>query len=129
MTRVYKLAAAVIGTTNAAAQIQFQRAGSIIAIVSTIAMEPATTGDKLRAELSFASTGQWTVNDTVGPIYQHDMIYDLVTSGSTLGGQSLSVAGLNIGVNSGDRLYLNISLSAAPTSSSTVFFVYVEERM
>lgn len=125
-TRVYKLYTAAGSTTNAAAQVIIQQRGTIVGVLMTGWIEPDANGAFVGIELSFGSTGQMSTNDTLGPIAEHRKQGFFTAAGTGSMSEGVSVMGLNIPVNSGDRLYLNV-LNGDSVSQGEAVYVYVNQ--
>lgn len=124
--KVYKLYGASTSTANAVAQLDFTRAGNIVAIAH--AARVAGSADYNFAwEVSFASAAQAATNDTVGPIYEFRMARDISLESETCFDNG-AISGFAIPVGVGDRLYLHLTLGAGTlTSNQAAVYLYVME--
>lgn len=126
-TIVYKLYAAGTTTTAAAATLTMPRSGVIRSIVAQANLFTATGGSRIVGELSFVNSSQVTTNDTRGEIAEVRSSYNLNTSGTHQGVESVVIPALNIPIAAGDKLYLHLTVTGTPTSGTDVcFFLYIE---
>lgn len=122
----YRVYSNAVITTNAAAYAQISQNGRISAIhIATAGVAGAATTGHLSYELSL-NTGAGTilVNDTPGTsLVVHSQSFP-VNAGAASGG--ILIAGLNIMVQGGDRLYLHTYLSGQqPASAICHVTIYV----
>lgn len=126
-TRIYKLYGTTGSDTNALAQLTIQRPGSIVAVWWAGYANSTSDNSGCRVELSFTSTSQIGTNDTVGPISECNIHQNLVTSGLVTNHVNSLHAGLNVPVQAGDRLYMNIDVVGTATWLGSAY-VSVDER-
>lgn len=123
MQKVYKLYHASAATTNAAASITFARKGTIRAIAFAVLVTSGAGGyTNIVNEVSFANTSQITTNDTIGPIAACEAM--AITSGTGVANQTVPCS---IGVQAGDRIYVNATCGANISASRCNIFLYVDE--
>jgi hypothetical protein len=126
--RIYKLYATASSTTQALAQLIIQRAGKISGILFSHQANSGNDDFGYNVELSFASVGQQTTNDTVGPIAESRFYQNLVTTGLTIAVQNHYVGpALGVDVVAGDRLYLNLLVTGTGAFTGSIF-IFVDER-
>lgn len=118
---VYKLYAALTG--DAAASVDVQRDGHIVAISGDIAVTGADAlNDGMTCELSFASTSGFAANDTKASLLTLRAFQGFLTSGGSSVQKHADVSGLAVAVAAGERLYLHMLLSGSgPTIYATVY--------
>ena len=127
MQKVYKLNHAVTSTTAAAAVVTIARKGRIVGILNNSRMQASgVTAGSYETEVSFANSNQVITNDTVGPIASFVNGSEATTSGMRQVGVTTWVP-CNIGVNAGDRIYLNVYVSGTVAASMNNCYLYVEE--
>jgi len=124
-TRIYKLFASASVDTNAAAQLIIQRNGLITSVRWCPRITSASGDVSAEIELSLASTGQQTTNDTIGPLSACAVSCDITTSGA-LTTVSDTHTGLAIPVLQGDRLYLNFDLTGTITIAAGCYIAVAE---
>jgi len=123
-TKVYKLYGTSAADANALAQVIIQRSGYIHAVSGNLSLNSTTTGHFAKVELSKASVGQLTTNDTVDSLFEMDTLVTNAANGTVNNSRQHAVSGLGISVAAGDRLYINLT---TPATAYVTFHVYVAE--
>lgn len=127
MQKVYKLNHQVTSTTAAAASVTMARKGRITGILCNGRMAASgVTSGSFETEVSFANAHQVLTNDTIGPIASFTNGSEGTTSGMRQLGTTNFVP-VNIGVNAGDRIYLNVYVAGTVSASVCNVYLYVEE--
>lgn len=124
---IIKMNGSVTGaTTNDIATIDVQNTGFIEAILaSTIVAGADADGDSAQAELTFASSNSFGVNDVRSSIMMVKSSQNLLTSGGGNMGQNLWVAPPGgIPVVAGERIHLHGSASTG-VSLTVDLFLYL----
>ena len=124
-TRIYRLYAAAVADTSNAANVQIQRAGTIVGIFWAHTMLSTTDGTSLVWELSFSSTQQTGTNDATGVVSTVANGFNITTSGATAQSAHSVHAPLAIPVSQGDRLYLHFELVGGTPASGTRAYCHV----
>lgn len=124
--KVYKLYGSSSSTSNALAQIDIQRNGTIVAIQHAHYAK-ATADHTTVFEVSFASAAQPTTNDTVGPIYEVRSNTDTVLGPDTVFDNGC-LTGTAIPVGVGDRLYLHLTIAGTATANQIAVYIHVMEK-
>lgn len=119
---VYKLYGSVAADTDAAAQLDIQVDGHIVAM----SLEVWATGadalnDGLQAEVSFASTNGFASNDTKSSIIHAAANQGFLTSGGGPVRGYSQVSGVAIEVAAGERLYLHIDNTGGITTNAQAY--------
>jgi hypothetical protein len=126
-TKTYVLAVGLAATTNAAAQVQFPRAGHIVAVQMVTTRLPSGGASESTAwQVSTQSTFN-QANDAQGIVFG---LIQAFTTATAVGLMEISkeanISGLAIPIQSGDRLYLHAILNGASTSTA-VAIIHVAE--
>lgn len=122
MQKVYKLYSAGTSSANAVASVQIARRGRITGVFASAYLTSSGAVGRVATELSFSSVAQTTANDTIGPIAQFE------SNAAANSNVPMNVAlPMNIGVNAGDRIYVNQVASGSPTTHVFQAFLFVEE--
>ena len=99
--------AVAAGTTNDAAHIDIPAACVLVGINYALDGTGPADGDRIRAELSMASTGQQTINDAQNVVAVISYGFDLVTSGSAVIGTTGWIGPTSVPLPAMSRLYVN----------------------
>jgi len=127
MVKTYRLYAAITASINAAAQLDITRKGRIVGVNTALVVDGApTTGDYLRAEVSFSNAAQPTTNDAANIIAEFGFGGFLTTSGAGWLNGNAAAGPLSIPVQVGDRIYLNATEVGASTWRLAIL-LYVDE--
>lgn len=124
--RVLKLYSAATSTTNAAANIQFPRRGRIVGVKWSLYANVTTTAGSAIYELSFGNSGQQTTNDTVGPI-DHAVVGMLVGAAGAARNDLNQFTPMNVPVNAGDRIYLNVLITGTVSSAIAIVTLLLQD--
>lgn len=106
------------GTQNALASVDIPQDGVITGIDWDVDADLDADTEFLRLELSFISTNQLTTNDVRGRISSIGGRISLTTSGVAVTSLQKMVAGLDLPVNGGERLYLHADSTAGVSASA-----------
>lgn len=113
---LYKLYGASAG--DGVAQLDIQEAGKLIAVWGYLYHDlGANDGTGVRCEASFSSTSGFLSNDTKQSFFGMALVTTYSAGGAIIPSQSLSVSGLHIPVNMGERIYLHILLQGVPDNN------------
>lgn len=123
MQKVYKIYGASTASANAVANIQIARRGVITGILFALNVTSGASVCRTASEISFANAAQITTNDTVGPLASAEVASPIASSQHSF---NLFVP-LDVGVNAGDRLYLNQVIAGTVSASSANIYIYVKE--
>jgi len=130
MMTIYKLEGLIpaSATTNSIVTLDIILDGLIAAISMGLKNVSGmdALGDALVGEISFMSTNSLGVNDTRGSIAQVSVNQNFLTSGGGIGPGVMSVNGLAIAVNGGERIHLH-GLSSTGVSGNCFVYLYVED--
>lgn len=122
---VYKLYAdGTGGTEDGIAQLDIQFVGIINAILLGIQADVDADGEVARGELSFISTNAVANNDTRGSLAMVGQ--RAIGTVADISSSVVSIPGINIPVNAGERLWLHI-VAAASVVSNCWAYVYVDD--
>jgi len=125
---VYKLAASVSATTEAAASLDVRRDGVLTAISLRMSVSGADAlGDGGSAEVSFSSVSGMGVNDTLNSFAHVRTVQSFLTTGGAAVEDRQETGGLNIAVAGGERIYLHVGVAAAPSTVIVNCYLYVED--
>lgn len=123
---IYKLYGAPTATTDALASLDIQRDGHIVAYDANLGVLTADAlDDGYAMEVSFASTGAFTSNDTKASILTIRAFASFLTSGGGPVKAQSQLSGLAIVVSAGERIYLHAQVSAAPASARMTAYLFV----
>jgi len=123
---VYKLfAAGAGGTEDNAAALDIQFDGKITALAMVSFGDFDAADETLSVEVSFLSSATFNTNDSRGSLLMNRSKLGIVTSGSNPV-QMISVSGVDIPVNQGERIHLHISSTAGVVSSNSAY-IYVTD--
>jgi len=122
--KVYKMFNNVTAT---AASVDIQEDGEICAVLlENNAIGADALGDGIQSELSFSSVSGFTSNDTRASVIGALTTQQFLTSGGGPVNKSVFItfAPHGIPVAAGERLFLHILVSAAPTSIQASCWIY-----
>lgn len=110
MNRVYQLQHDSSVTTNAAVYLTCPRKGKLKRVTWAVGIDCVADNCVWLAELSFASVGQMTVNDPIGPVAALSWASNIGAAG--VGNVSLhETEERDIDILPGDRLHYNVAIT------------------
>jgi len=129
---VIKMYVDVAAATYEAAQIDIPADGTLYAVDLAMMVADASpaTNESVFAELSFISTPQYAANDSRGSIAQV-MVGTFFTDAARLavhGAERMTLAGLNIKINAGERIYLHATPGGSLVAT-VLAYLFVEDGM
>lgn len=120
MNRMYQLQHDSTVTTNSAAYFTVPRKGKIVGVSWAIAIVTAANGVIYLGELSFASVGQQSINDPIGPISGISWTNNLSANGVDSVG-IIEHHPMSIDVLPGDRVIYNVDITGNLTAYTRIF--------
>jgi len=124
---IYKLAAGYSGgTEDAAASLDVQFDGEIVAMSLSMDPDLDADGEFAAAEVSFGSTNTVGSNDSRQSLITARTRTFILTSGSSNHGTQQNVNGTRIPVSQGERIYLHLN-STAGVGGRAVAYLYVND--
>jgi len=126
---IYKLFGNVLAgvVTDSMASADIQNTGHITALAFNVDADGMDAlNDHAKLEVSFMSTNTFTTNDVRGSVAMHGVTLQFLTTGGGIGSNSLSISGLSIPVEAGERIHLHSSASAGVTAGGTCY-LYIDD--
>lgn len=119
---IYKLYALATSDTDAAASIDIQLDGFIVAYaVEVNAVGADALNDGGQVEVSFASTNGLSSNDTKSSFAHAYAQQGFLTTGGSMVRANSTLSGLAIAVAAGERIYMHIELTGTVTVQGLVY--------
>lgn len=122
MQTMYKLYGTATSSTDAVAQLDIQKAGSIQVVMLDFGVIGADAlDDGGVVEISFASVSGFATNDTRSAIISLRHHQGFLTTGGGPTGKSMVIPNLDIPVGAGERLWMHIQVSGTATIRAHCF--------
>lgn len=125
---VYKLYASSTASLDGAAALDIRKSGVITAIEMDFAIQGANALDEGAAwELSMSSSNGLTSNDTLSSIASVSGYQEFLTTGGGMVGNQMTLSGLAIPVNAGERLFIHTVVAGTVTANLCRAYVHVDD--